>query len=415
MASDKGNELIEALNAVEKEKGIDKETIFEALEISLETACKRNYDVLEAKVEVDRQTGEIRAYTIKTVVEEVFDDANEITVEDAYTQTNGGEYQIDDKIQTEVDPYEFGAIAARIAKHVVLQKLLDAERVVLYEKYLEKKDEMYSGMIRRRDENDNIIVTIDDNVAIMPLKEQIPGEKFERGEVLPVYVTDIKQTGKGYTIVVSRACPNIVSRLFEQEVPEIFDGTIEVKSVARDAGSRTKIAVHSNDKSVDPLGACVGANGIRVNSIVNSLKGEMIDIIKWSPDPRLFIAEALSPSNVVAVELNEEEGSAKVVVPDDQPSLAIGKRGQNASLAVRLTGWKIDIKSESQSDEIGFVSEDSYYFRETPYVPPVKEEIEEVKENEIEDAILEEVVNEDISDLAVQEAVQEITEENTEL
>ncbi len=359
----KGNkELIQAINYIEREKGVTADFVFESLEAALDSAYKKNYRTNNsAQVLINRKTGDINVYAEKQVVEEVFDDNIEISLEEA--QLVNPNIQIDEMCTIEVTPSDFGRIAAQTAKNVVVQRINVAEREVLYEKYKEKENEIYNAVVQRRDGR-NIIVTIDEIEAKLPPQEQIPGERFERNETIQVYVTEVKNSKKGHAIIVSRTHGELVRRLFEQNVTEIFDGTVEIKSIAREAGSRTKIAVYSRDRNVDPVGACVGQNGLRVNSIVNALKGEKIDIVKWYEDARLFIAEALNPSEVLAVELNEEEKSAKVVVPDDQLSLAIGKVGQNARLAVHLTNWKIDIKGESMANELGFVAPESYDYRE---------------------------------------------------
>lgn len=383
--SENNRELITALDRIEKEKGVPKDLVLEVLETSLKAAVDKNYNVgNNVKVTVDRETGKVGAYILKTVVEEVEDEKVEISLEKAREVKPA--YEIGDIFEFEVTPDEFGRIAAQTAKQIVLQKIREAEREVLFNKYKDYENEIFNAVVQRRDRR-NIIVTINDIEAQLTQNEQIPGEKFERNEIIPVYVTKIEQTTKGPIITVSRAHPELVRRLFEQNVDEIYDGTVDIKAISREAGSRTKIAVHSNSSDVDAIGACIGPNGIRVNSIVNSLKGEKIDIINWYEDPNLFIAEALSPSEVVAVETNievkndVEEKTAKVVVADGQLSLAIGKNGQNARLAVRLTGWKIDIKSETQSDEINFVSESSYYFREKG----IPEELQEIIETNDED------------------------------
>ncbi len=351
-----GNELINALNELEKDRGISKELVLEALETSLITACRKNYgSEQEVKVLIDRETGNIEVYASKEVVEEVYDDAIEITVEDA--KEINVHYEMGDFADVEVTPRDFGRISAQTAKQVVLQKIREAERTILFDKLKEREKEIVTAIIQRRNKN-NLIVSFDDIEAILPPSEQINGEMFERNERVQVYVTEIKQTTKGPSVTVSRTHPELVKRLFEQNITEIFDGTVEIKSISREAGSRTKIAVFSQDENVDAVGACVGQNGLRVNNIVKELKGEKIDIINWSEDPVQYITEALSPSKVVTVVVDEANRTAKAVVPDNQLSLAIGKFGQNVRLAVRLTDWKIDIKSESQAEEIDFLSDE---------------------------------------------------------
>ncbi len=351
-----GNELISALNELERDRGIAKDLVLEALETSLVTACKKNFNSDQpVKVIIDRENGDIEVYASKEVVEEVYDDAIEITLEDA--RDINVHYELGDFADVRVTPRDFGRISAQTAKQVVLQKIREAERTILYDKLKEREKEIVMAIIQRRNKN-NLIVSFDDIEAILPPSEQIEGEMFERNERVQVYVTEIKQTTKGPSVTVSRTHPELVKRLFEQNITEIYDGTVEIKSISREAGSRTKIAVYSKDENVDAVGACVGQNGMRVNHIVKELKGEKVDIINWSENPVEYITEALSPSKVVTVVVDEENHTAKAVVPDNQLSLAIGKFGQNVRLAVRLTDWKIDIKSESQAEETDFLSPD---------------------------------------------------------
>lgn len=351
-----GNELISALNDLEEKRGIDKDLVLEALETALVTACRKNYGTeQDVKVIIDRENGNIDVYAQKEVVEEVFDDAIEIELDDA--KEINVNFEIGDFADVKVTPRDFGRISAQTAKQVVLQKIREAERIILFDKLKEREQEIVTAIIQRRNKN-NLIVSFDDIEAILPPSEQINGELFERNERVQVYVTEIKQTPKGPNVIVSRTHPELVKRLFEQNISEIFNGTVEIKSISREAGSRTKIAVYSKDENVDAVGACVGPNGLRVNNIVNELKGEKIDIINWSEDPIKYISESLSPSNVLQVVVDEENRTAKAVVPDNQLSLAIGKFGQNVRLAVRLTDWKIDIKSETQADETNFLSSD---------------------------------------------------------
>ena len=349
-------EFIEALHLIEKEKGIDKEIIFEAIEASLVSACKKNFGSNQnIKVMIDRESGNVACYAQREVVEEVLDEQNEISL--AAARVLNPEYQIGDVVDLEVTPRDFGRVAAQTAKQVVVQKFREAEREILYNQYITKEREVVTAIVQRR-ERRNIIVQMGKIDAVLAANEQIPGEQYNFMERLKVYVLEVKQTPKGPQIYVSRTHPELVKRLFEQEVPEVHDGTVEIKSIAREAGSRTKIAVYSKNENVDALGACVGQNGCRVNVIVNELGGEKIDVITWSEDPKEFIAAALSPSKVVAVAINAAEQSAKVVVPDHQLSLAIGKEGQNARLSAKLTGWRIDIKSETQAKETNFLAEE---------------------------------------------------------
>ncbi|WP_313528955.1 transcription termination factor NusA [Anaerotignum sp.] len=348
-------EFMDALNLIEKEKGIDKEVIFEAIEASLVSACKKNFGSGQnIKVVIDRETGNVACFAQKTVVEQIEDEQNEILLGAA--RVLNPNYTVGDVVDLEVTPRDFGRISAQTAKQVVVQKFREAEREILYNQYITKEREVVTGIVQRRDRR-NIIVQMGKIDAVLASNEQIPGEQYNFMDRLKVYVLEVKQTTKGPQIFVSRTHPELVKRLFEHEVPEVHDGTVEIKSIAREAGSRTKIAVHSKDSNVDALGACVGQNGYRVNVIVSELGGEKIDVINWSDDPKEFIAAALSPSKVLAVALNEEEQSAKIVVPDHQLSLAIGKEGQNARLSAKLTGWRIDIKSETQANETNFLAE----------------------------------------------------------
>lgn len=349
-------EFIEALHLVEKEKGIDREIIFEAIEASLVSACKKNFGQNQnIKVVIDRETGNVACYAQRTVVEEVEDELNEIQLGAARILNPA--YQLGDVVDLEVTPRNFGRVAAQTAKQVVVQKFREAEREILYNQYITKEREVVTAIVQRK-ERRNIIVQMGKIDAILAPNEQIPGEQYAFMDRIKVYVLEVKQTPKGPQIYVSRTHPELVKRLFEQEVPEVHDGTVEIKSIAREAGSRTKIAVYSKNENVDALGACVGQNGYRVNVIVEALGGEKIDVIHWSEDPKEFIAAALSPSKVVEVAINEAEQSAKIVVPDHQLSLAIGKEGQNARLSAKLTGWRIDIKSETQARETNFLADE---------------------------------------------------------
>ena len=349
-------EFINALNQIEKEKGIDKEVIFEAIETSLVSACKKNFGTSQnIKVVINRETGDVACYAQKEVVEEPEDKMLQISLEDA--RNINPYFTIGDVIDIELTPKNFGRISAQTAKQVVVQKFREAEREILYNQYITKEKDIMTGIVQRR-ERKNVIVQLGKIDAILTPNEQIPFEEYNFMDRIKVYVLEVKQSTKGPQIYVSRTHPELVKRLFEQEVPEVYDGTVEIKSIAREAGSRTKIAVYANDKNVDALGACVGQNGYRVNVIVNELHGEKIDVINWSEDPKEFIAAALSPSKVLAVSINEQDQSAKIVVPDHQLSLAIGKEGQNARLSAKLTGWRIDIKSETQAKETNFLTEE---------------------------------------------------------
>lgn len=388
-------EFINALNQIEKEKGIDKEVIFEAIETSLVSACKKNFGTSQnIKVVINRETGDVACYAQKEVVEEVEDDMLQISLEDA--RNINPYFIIGDIIDIEVTPKNFGRISAQTAKQVVVQKFREAEREILYNQYITKEKDIMTGIVQRQ-ERKNVIVQLGKIDAILTPNEQIPTEKYNFMDRMKVYILEVKQSTKGPQIYVSRTHPELVKRLFEQEVPEVYDGTVEIKSIAREAGSRTKIAVYTKDKNVDALGACVGQNGYRVNVIVNELQGEKIDVINWSEDPKEFIAAALSPSKVLAVAINEQDQSAKIVVPDRQLSLAIGKEGQNARLSAKLTGWRIDIKSETQARETNFLGEEQLINEESEeqrMLRMYQEAFADLEEPEEEEEELEEVENE---------------------
>lgn len=355
----KGNsDLIDALNQIEKEKGISKEILLEALENSLLVACKNHYGKSDnILVNINRETGNVAVFAEREIVEEVEDPATQIDAVEAKVKFPKNE--IGDIVRIEVTPKNFGRIAAQKAKQVVVQKIREEERKGLYEQYYGMEKEIVTGIVQRYVGN-NISVNLGKVDAMLSENEQVRGERFKPTERIKLYIVEVKDTTKGPKITVSRTHPELVKRLFEAEVAEVKDGTVEIKSIAREAGSRTKMAVWTDEKDVDPVGACVGVNGVRVNAIVEELRGEKIDIITWSEDPAVLIENALSPAKVVSVTVDEEEKSAEVVVPDYQLSLAIGKEGQNARLAARLTNYKIDIKSESQ---VGL----------TPTEPPVAE------------------------------------------
>lgn len=342
-----GRELIEALALIEKEKGIDKEILIEAIENSLLAACKNEYGKADnIRVIFNRDNGKVTVFSEKTVVEEVEDKVTEISIADAKLMDK--KYELGDTVSIEVTPRNFGRIAAQKAKQVVVQKIREEERKSLYNQYHEKEREIVTGIVQRY-VGKNVTINLGKVDAVLTENEQVKGEVFMPTEHIKLYVVGVAETSKGPRITVSRTHPELVKRLFEAEVSEVRDGTVEIKSISREAGSRTKIAVYSNDPNVDPVGACVGVNGARVNAIVDELRGEKIDIITWSEDPAVLIENALNPAKVVSVDVDEEEKSASVIVPDFQLSLAIGKEGQNARLAARLTGYKIDIKSESQA------------------------------------------------------------------
>ena len=338
--SDK-SELIEALDIIEKEKQISKEVILEAIENSLLAACKNQFGKSEnIRVNVNRETGEVKVFAIKEVVDDddLEDEATQMGITEAILVHDKTE--IGDTVEVEVTPKNFGRIAAQKAKQVVVQKIREEERKVLYVQYLEKEREVITGIVQRYS-GKNICVNLGKVDAIL-----MESEHFKPTEHIKLYVVEVKDTTKGPRITVSRSHPEFVKRLFEEEVTEIQDGTVEIRSIAREAGSRTKMAVSTDNPNVDAIGACVGINGSRVNAIVEELRGEKIDIINWSDSPAVLIENALSPSKVISVDVDEEEKTASVVVPQDQLSLAIGKEGQNARLAAKLTGYKIDIKCE---------------------------------------------------------------------
>ena len=343
-------EFVGALRELVKEKGICEDLLFTTIQDALVAAYKKNYanvntNAQNVKVTIDRETGEIGVYAQKVVVDEVYDDVTEISLEEA--KAISPRYEVDDVVDLEVTPKNFGRVAAQLAKQVVTQRIKEAERNIIYDEYKEKEFDIITGTILRKDKG-MVFVNLGKLEGVIGPNEQIPGEEYKFNEKLKLYIVEVKNGSKGPQIHVSRTHPGLVKRLFELEVPEIFDGVVEVKSISREAGSRSKIAVYSNDEEVDAMGACVGPKGVRVQNIVNELKNEKIDIIKWSKDPAEFIANSLSPAKVLDVEVDEENKTAKVVVDDNQLSLAIGKEGQNVRLAAKLTNWKIDIKSKSQ-------------------------------------------------------------------
>jgi N utilization substance protein A len=339
-------ELIHALEQIEKEKGIQKEVLIEAIEVALITAYKRNYGSAQnVEVYIDRLTGDVRVFALKNIVEEVTDPSIELSLEQA--NRFSADFEVGDVVEVEVTPRKFGRIAAQTAKQVVMQRIREAERGIIFEEYSSKEEDIVSGVVSRF-ERRNVIIDLGRAEAILPPGEQTPGEKYNIHDRIKAYVINVKKTSKSPQIFVSRTHPGLVKRLLELEVPEIHDGTVEIKTIAREAGSRTKIAIFSKNENVDPVGACVGQKGSRIRAIVEELKGEMLDVIKWSSNPQEYIASSLSPAKVVRVDVDEENKVARVIVPDFQLSLAIGKEGQNARLAAKLTGWKIDIKSESQ-------------------------------------------------------------------
>ena len=349
-------ELLEALTILEEEKNISKDTMMDAIENSLISACKNHFGTSDnIKIIMDRETCDYSVYAEKEVVEEVFDPAIEISLEDA--EKLDSSLHIGDIAQIPVESKSFGRIATQNAKNLILQKIREEERKVVFDQYFAKEKDIVTGIVQRY-VGKNISINLGKADAMLTENEQVKGEKFEPTERIKLYIVEVKNTPKGPKILVSRTHPELVKRLFEAEVAEVKDGTVEIKSIAREAGSRTKMAVWSNDENVDPVGACVGMNGARVNAVVNELRGEKIDIINWSDNPALLIENALSPAKVISVMADPDEKTASVIVPDYQLSLAIGKEGQNARLAARLTGYKIDIKSETQAIESGELPED---------------------------------------------------------
>lgn len=345
------SDLLDALTALEKQKGISRDILIEAIEAALVTAYKRNFNQAQnVRVDINLAVGTMLVYSRKDVVEEVTDDRLQISLEDA--QAINPHYVVGDIVEEEVTPRNFGRIAAQTAKQVVTQRVREAERGLIYEEYVDREDDIVNGIVERLDAR-NIYVGLGKVEAVLPANEQIQTETYRPHDRIKVYITKVERTSRGPQVFVSRTHPGFLRRLFEMEVPEIFEGIVEIKSIAREAGDRSKISVYAHNEEIDPVGSCVGAKGARVQTIVNELNGEKIDIVEWSEDPVVFVANALSPSKVLDVQVNEEEKSTTVVVPDYQLSLAIGKRGQNARLAAKLTGWKIDIKSETDARELG--------------------------------------------------------------
>ncbi len=350
-AEDKDRGFMAAFRELGMEKGINPEILFDAIEAALVAAYKRNFNAAQnVRVTLDRTSGQYHVYAIKTVVEEAEDTIQEISL--AMAHQVSPEYQLGDTLEVEVTPANFGRIAAQTAKQVVVQRIREAERGIIYEEFSSREGDIVTGIVQRV-ENRNVYVDLGRTEAIMPQTEQIASEEYVVNDRIKALIIEVKNSTKGPQVLLSRTHPDLLKRLFELEVPEIHDGIVEIKSVAREAGMRSKIAVYAKDESVDPIGSCVGHRGFRVQAIVDELRNEKIDIVKWSEDPAVYIANALSPAKVVSVDVAENEKMSRVVVPDYQLSLAIGKEGQNARLAAKLTGWKIDIKSETQAEEEG--------------------------------------------------------------
>ena len=387
------NELFEALTILEKEKNISKDTLLDAIKQSLLQACKNHYGKTEANnvvVNIDPQTCEFEVYAEKTVVDHVEDELAQISLTNA--KLKDSRYELGDIVRVDIKSKEFGRIATQNAKNVILQKIREEERKVLYNEYYQKERDIVTGIVQRY-VGRNVSINLGKVDALLTADEMIKGEVYRPTERIKVYVLEVKDMPKGPKILVSRTHPELVKRLFESEVTEVKDGTVEIRSIAREAGSRTKIAVWSNNPDVDPVGACVGLNGARVNAVVEELHGEKIDIINWNDNPALLIENALSPAKVISVIADGDEKTAKVVVPDYQLSLAIGKEGQNARLAARLTGFKIDIKSETQARESGDLLEyeedyydDEYYDEDEYYEEEYSEDSQEYDEEYPEDS-----------------------------
>ena len=372
-------ELLEALNILEKEKDISKESLLDAIENSLLNACKSHFGKADnIKVIMDRESCDYQLYAEKEVVEDVEDTLEQISLEDA--RKMDGKYDIGDIVHVPIESKSFGRIATQNAKNLILQKIREEERKVVYDQDFEKEKDIVTGIVQRY-VGKNVSINLGKADAMLTENEQVKGEVFKPTERIKLYIVEVKNTTKGPKILVSRTHPELVKRLFESEVTEVKDGIVEIKSIAREAGSRTKIAVWSNDPDVDPVGACVGMNGARVNAIVNELRGEKIDIINWSDNPAILIENALSPAKVISVMADPDEKVASVIVPDYQLSLAIGKEGQNARLAARLTGYKIDIKSETQAIESGELPENYMELSEGVF----EEEVEDGYEEETAD------------------------------
>lgn len=342
-------EFIRALDEIEKEKGIKKEEIITAVERALEKSFEENYDSTNVEISINEETGDTKVLAIKEVVENVIDPNTQISLEEALFHNKRA--KIGKELKIKVTPKNFARVAAQKARNIVIQYIRDAERKVIYESYIDKEKDIINGIIQRIDYK-NIYVDLGKSEGYIPEKEQVEGENFKPGDRVKLYVKEVKETSKGPQILLSRRAPEFVAKLFEIEVPEISQGTVEIMSISREAGYRTKIAVYAEDSSIDPVGACVGMKGARVNSIVEEINGEKIDIVVWSIDMKVYISNSLSPSEVVDVYIDADKKEAVAFVPDSQLSLAIGKEGQNVRLAAKLTNWKIDIKAESKMDEV---------------------------------------------------------------
>ena len=346
---DSGKEFLQTLKELAYEKGIDEELLFETIEAALISAYRRNFGAAQnVRISLSHETGAFHVFAIKTVVDEVESDVTEIGL--AQARAINPDYVVGDVVEIEMTPANFGRIAAQTAKQVVMQRLREAERGIVYEEYMNRSSEIVTGIVQRV-EGHNVFVDIGRAEAVLMATEQLPNETYNYGDTVRAYIIEVKRTSRGPQIMLSRTHPGLLKKLFELQVPEIQEGVVEIRSIAREAGSRSKVAVWSSEERVDPIGACVGPHYMRVQAVVDELAGEKIDIVKWSDDPATYIANSLNPAKVISVAVNEAEKISRVVVPDYQLSLAIGKEGQNARLAAKLTGWKIDIKSETQARE----------------------------------------------------------------
>lgn len=393
-------EMLTALDILEKEKGISKDIVTSALEAALVSAYKRNYGQAQnVEVLFDTKTGDIHVYSVKEVVEMVFDSTLEVSLEEALAINKA--YELDDKIRFEVTPKDFGRIAAQTAKQVIMQRIREAERSIIYDEFITYENDILNGVVERQDSR-YIYVNLGKIEAVLAKQEQIPGEVYEAHDRIKVYVTKVENTSKGPQVYVSRSHPDLLKRLFEQEIPEIYDGVVEIVSIAREAGDRSKVAVRSRDENIDPVGTCVGPRGQRVQAIVNELRGENMDIVEWNEDPATYIGNALNPAQVIQVDFHPENNSCTVVVPDYQLSLAIGKKGQNARLGAKLTGFKIDIKSETDYHRMLIASDLA--------VEETEEFIEELEEATEAEQILEmDEIGENILDAdEVEELISEV-------
>lgn len=398
------SDLLDALNALEQQKGISRDVLVEAIEAALITAYKRNFNQAQnVRINLDLEKGIIEVFSRKEVVEEVEDDRLELDLEEA--RDINPVYELGDIVEQEVTPRDFGRIAAQTAKQVVTQRVREAERGIIYEEYVDREEDIVNGVVERFDAR-NLYVGLGRVEAVLPQSEQIPTETYEPHDRIKVYITKVERTSRGPQVFVSRTHPGLLRRLFEMEVPEIYDGIVEIKTIAREAGDRSKVSVYTADEQVDPVGSCVGSRGARVQAISDELSGEKIDIVEWSEDPAVFVANALSPSEVLHVAVDEEERSTTVVVPDYQLSLAIGKRGQNARLAAKLTGWKIDIKSETDARELGVYPPVALPEEETATLEEAFEEVSDELEGFFD--------TEEVDFLEEESLAEEVLEQDTE-